>query len=162
VATLTVTLEDIAGEARKRVTLPTGRDVDVTLPKGVVDGQIIRLRGLGQGGPGIDPGDVLLTVRIAPHERFVAEGSNLRQRLPVQIEEAVLGGKIRVPTLKGTVEMTIPPMTDAGRTFRLRGKGLPGKDGPGDLLITVEIRLPEVADEALMEYARLRRSAKAE
>jgi DnaJ-class molecular chaperone len=161
-ATLTVALEDVAGEAKKRVTLPTGRDVDVIIPKGVVDGQVIRLRGLGQAGLGGEQGDVLLTIRIAPHERFTPEGSNLRLRLPVQIEEALLGGKVRVPTLNGTVEMTIPPMTDSGRTFRLRGKGLPGKDGPGDLLVTIEIRLPEVVDEALMDYARSRRAAKAE
>lgn len=160
-ATLTVTLEDVASEAKKRVILPTGRNVDVVVPKGVVNGQVIRLRGLGQPGLGGEPGDVMLTIRIAPHERFTPEGANLRLRLPVQIEEAVLGGKVRVPTLKGTVEMTIPPMTNSGSIFRLRGKGLPGKDGPGDLLVTIEIRLPEVVDEALMDYARNRRAAKA-
>jgi DnaJ-class molecular chaperone len=159
-ATLTVTLEEIAREAKKRVTLPTGRDVDVVIPKGVADGQVIRLRGLGQGAPGIDPGDALLTIRIAPHERFTPEGSNLRLRLPIEIEEAVLGGTVRVPTLTGAVEMTIPPMTNSGRTFRLRGKGLPGKSGSGDLLVTAEVRLPEVADEGLMDYARQRRAAR--
>jgi DnaJ-class molecular chaperone len=161
-ATLTVTLEEVAGEAKKRLRLPTGRDVDVVIPKGVTDGQVIRLRGLGQGAPGVDPGDALLTIRIAPHERFVPEGSNLRLRLPIEIEEAVLGGPIRVPTLTGAVDMNIPPMTSSGRTFRLRGKGLPGKAGPGDLLLTVEIKLPEVVDEDLMDYARRRRSARAE
>jgi DnaJ-class molecular chaperone len=92
----------------------------------------------------------------------VPEGSNLRLRLPIEIEEAVLGGPVRVPTLTGAVDMNIPPMTSSGRTFRLRGKGLPGKAGPGDLLLTVEIKLPEVVDEDLMDYARRRRSAKAE
>ncbi|AWM89034.1 DnaJ C-terminal domain-containing protein [Microvirga sp. 17 mud 1-3] len=160
-ATLTVTLEEVAGEAKKRLRLPTGRDVDVVIPKGVADGQVIRLRGLGQGAPGVDPGDALLTIRIAPHERFTPEGSNLRLRLPIEIEEAVLGGTIRVPTLTGAVEMAIPPLTNSGRTFRLRGKGLPGKSGAGDLLATVEIKLPEIVDEDLMDYARKRRSAKA-
>jgi DnaJ-class molecular chaperone len=159
-ATLTVTLEDIASDAKKRVMLPTGREVEVTLPKGATDGQVIRLRGLGEGGFGGEPGDALLTIRIAPHERFTAEGSNLRVRLPIDLEDAVLGGKVRVPTLTGTVEMGLPPMTSSGRTFRLRGKGLPGKSGHGDLLITAEIRLPEHADEALTEYARRRREAK--
>jgi DnaJ-class molecular chaperone len=159
-ATLTVTLEEVASEATKRVTLPTGRDVDVVIPKGVLDGQVIRLRGLGQGAPGAQPGDVLLTIKLAPHERFTPEGSNLRTRLPLQIEEAVLGGPVRVPTLTGAVTMTIPPLTQGGRTFRLRGKGLPGKAGPGDLLATAEIRLPEVVDEALMDYARRRKEAK--
>jgi DnaJ-class molecular chaperone len=161
-ATLTVTLEEVAGEAKKRLRLPTGRDVDVVIPKGVVDGQVIRLRGLGQGAPGVDPGDALLTIKIAPHERFTPEGTNLRLRLPIEIEEAILGGAIRVPTLNGAVDMTIPPLTNSGRTFRLRGKGLPGKTGPGDLLLTVEIKLPEVVSEDLMDYAHKRRSAKAQ
>ncbi len=160
-ATLTVTLEEVAQEAKKRIRLSTGRDVDVVIPKGVADGQVIRLRGLGQGAPGVDPGDALLTIAFAPHERFTPEGSNLRQRLPIEIEEAILGGTIRVPTLSGAVEMSIPPMTNSGRTFRLRGKGLPGKTGHGDLLVAVEIRLPEVVEEDLMDYARKRRSAKA-
>jgi DnaJ-class molecular chaperone len=160
-ATLTVTLEEVGAEAKKRVRLPTGRDVDVVIPKGVADGQVIRLRGLGEGAPGVDPGDALLTIKIAPHERFTPEGSNLRLRLPIELEEAILGGPVRIPTLTGAVEMSIPPLTNSGRTFRLRGKGLPAKTGPGDLLVTMEIRLPEVVDEELMEYARKRRSAKA-
>jgi len=160
-ATLTVTLEDVAQEAKKRLRLSTGRDVDVVIPKGVSDGQVIRLRGLGQGAPGIDPGDALLTIQFAPHERFTPEGSDLRLRLPVEIEDAVLGGAVRVPTLTGSVEMKIPPMTNSGRTFRLRGKGLPTKTGHGDLLVTTEIRLPEVVDEDLLAYARRRASAKA-
>ncbi|MBO1904591.1 DnaJ domain-containing protein [Microvirga sp. 3-52] len=160
-ATLTVTLEEVAQEAKKRIRLSTGRDVDVVIPKGVSDGQVIRLRGLGQGAPGIDPGDALLTINFARHERFTPDGSDLRLRLPVEIEEAILGGSIRVPTLTGTVEMAIPPMTNSGRTFRLRGKGLPTKTGHGDLFVTTEIRLPEVVDEELIDYARKRRSAKA-
>ena len=162
-ATLTVSLEDVASEAKKRITLPTGRDVDVVIPKGVVDGQVIRLRGLGgAGSSGGEAGDVLLTIRIAPHEQFTPEGSDLRLRIPVDLEDAILGGSIRVPTLTGAVEMKIPPMTSSGRVFRLRGKGLPGKDGRrGDLLATVEIRLPETADEALLDYARKRRAARA-
>ncbi len=160
-ATLTVTLEEVAREAKKRIRLSTGRDVDVVIPKGVSDGQVIRLRGLGQGAPGVDPGDALLTIAFAPHERFTPDGSDLRLRLPVEIEEAVLGGSVRVPTLTGSVEMKIPPLTNSGRTFRLRGKGLPTKTGHGDLFVTTEIRLPEVVDEELMDYARKRASAKA-
>jgi len=162
-ATLTVTLEEVAAEATKRIRLPTGRDVDVVIPKGVSDGQVIRLRGLGEGAPGVNPGDALLTIKIALHERFAMEGANLRYRLPIQIEEAILGGSVRIPTLTGAVSMNIPPMTDSGRTFRLRGKGLPMKGGEhGDLLVTVEIKLPQVVGEELMDYARKRRSAKAE
>lgn len=162
-ATLSVTLEEVAGEAKKRLRLPHGRDVDVVIPKGVTDGQIIRLRGMGQsGGPGAESGDLLLTIKIAPHERFTVEGANIHLRLPIQIEDAVLGASVRVPTLTGAVAMKIPPMTNSGRTFRLRGKGLPTKTGQGDLLVTAEIALPEVADDDLMEYVRKRRSEKAE
>jgi DnaJ-class molecular chaperone len=102
-----------------------------------------------------------LTIEFAPHERFTVEGSNLRLRLPIDLEEAVLGGTLRVPTLKGAVEMTVPPMTSSGRTFRLRGRGLPTKTGHGDLLVTTEIRLPEKPDELLTEFARKRRATKA-
>jgi DnaJ-class molecular chaperone len=158
-ASMTVSLEDIANGAKKRIALPTGREVEVTIPKAVTDGQTIRLRGLGQNG-GAGAGDALLTIRIAPHEHFTVEGDNLRVRLPIDLEDAVLGSKLRVPTLTGAVEMNIPPMTSSGRTFRLRGKGLPGKDGKGDLLVTTEIRLPEDAEEDLIDYARKRRAAR--
>ncbi len=161
-AELSVTLEQVAGEEKLRLGLPTGRDVDVMIPKGVADGQIIRLRGLGHPGAGGGPaGDVLLTIRLKGHERFIVEGADLRQSIPVPLEDAVLGGTIRIPTLTGAVEMRIPAMTSSGRTFRLRGKGLPRKEGgSGDLFATVAIALPET-DEALTDYARRRREAQA-
>jgi DnaJ-class molecular chaperone len=158
---LTVTVEDIAGDAKKRVMLPGGREVEVTIPPGVTDGQTIRLRGLGQpGSGGAEPGDALLTIRIALNDRYTIEGSDLRMRLPVDLEDAVLGGKIRIPTPTGTVEMVIPAMTSSGRTFRLRGRGLPKRGGRGDLLVSTEVRLPEKADEQLTEYAMKRRAAR--
>ena len=83
----------------------------------------------------------------------------MRLRLPINLEDAILGAKLRVPTLSGDVEMNIPAMTSSGRTFRLRGKGLPGKHGRGDLLLVIEVRLPEKADEALLDYARKRKAA---
>jgi DnaJ-class molecular chaperone len=161
-ATLTVTIEEIAAGTRKRVTLPTGREVEVTLPKSVSDGQVIRLRGLGEENPFGEPGDAMLTLRIAAHPRFTVEGSDLRARVPVMLDEAVLGATVRVPTLNGEVAMTVPPMTSSGRTFRLRGKGLPTKEGTGDLYVVVEIRLPEGVDEDLVAYAKKRRSARVE
>lgn len=160
-ASLSVTLEDIAAGAKKRILLPNDREVEVNLPKGVSDGQTIRLRGLGGENPIGEPGDVLLRIDIVPHEKFTVEGDNLRHRLPVPLEDAILGATLRVPMLTGAVEMKIPPMSSSGRTFRMRGKGLPGKKQTGDLLVTLEIRLPEEADEALTEFARRRRAAKA-
>jgi DnaJ-class molecular chaperone len=162
-ATLTVDIEDLAKEEKQRITLPGGREVEVTLPPGITDGQTVRLRGLGRpGARGAESGDLLLTLRIAPQERYTIDGSDLRLRLPVDLEDAVLGGKVRVPTPTGAVEMNIPAMTSSGRTFRLRGKGLPKKGGKGDLLVTAEIRLPENMDDDLAEYARKRRGAKVE
>nr|WP_042669477.1 J domain-containing protein [Methylobacterium sp. B34] len=162
-AELLVTLEQVASEEKLRLALPTGREVDVVIPRGVVDGQTIRLRGLGQsGGLRAEPGDALLTIRIRPHPRFTVEGADLRTSVDVPLEDAVLGGTIRVPTLTGAVEMKIPAMTSSGRTFRLRGKGLPKKDGTrGDLFATTAIVLPEGEDAALTEFARGRRAANA-
>ncbi|MFF8801207.1 MULTISPECIES: DnaJ C-terminal domain-containing protein [unclassified Methylobacterium] len=162
-AELSVSLEQVAGEEKMRIGLPGGRDVDVMIPKGVVDGQTIRLRGLGgPGGPRGEPGDVLLTIRIQPHPVFKLEGADLRATVDLPLEDAVLGGALRVPTLTGAVEMKVPPMTSSGRTFRLRGKGLPKKDGTsGDLFATTAIVLPAGEDAALTDYARRRREAKA-
>ena len=135
----------------------------MVVPKGVVDGQVIRLRGLGYpGAHGADPGDALLTIRVSADPRFQVEGSDLRTSVEVPIEDAVLGGPIRIQTLTGAVEMKIPAMTSSGRVFRLRGKGLPKKDGTrGDLLATIAVTLPATADEALTEFARKRRAAAA-
>jgi DnaJ-class molecular chaperone len=90
------------------------------------------------------------------------DGADLRGTVDVSLEDAILGGPIRVPTLTGAVEMKIPPMTGSGRTFRLRGKGLPKKDGTrGDLLAVTAVMLPTGEDPALTEFARARRAAKA-
>ncbi|MBI3436197.1 MAG: J domain-containing protein, partial [Proteobacteria bacterium] len=155
-AALTISLEEAAGGTRQRVRLPTGKDVDVSIPAGLADGQQIRLRGQGLPGPsGI--GDVLITVTIAAHKLFARDGNDLRLDLPVTLYEAVLGAKVRVPTLAGAVELAIPPASNSGRTLRIRGKGMPGKDRAGDLLVTLRIVLPERKDadlEALMRRWR--------
>jgi DnaJ-class molecular chaperone len=152
-AALTVTLPDAARGVTERLRLPTGKDVDVKIPPGITNGQQIRLK--GQGMPGrAGTGDVLITVSIAPHPVFTLEGADIRLDLPVSLYEAVLGAKVRVPTLDRAVEITIPPWTSSGRTFRLKGKGFPTKSGRGDLLATVRIVLPDRNDselEALMK-----------
>jgi DnaJ-class molecular chaperone len=156
-AELTITLEDLVAGKPRRLRLPTGREIEVHMPREVADGQVIRLRGQGEPGPmGMD-GDALLTLRLAPHPRYTVEGTDLRMRLPLPLADAVLGGALRVPTLEGTIETTIPPMTNSGRSFRFRGKGLPGKAGRGDLIVTVEVTLPEGADPELTELMRRRR-----
>jgi DnaJ-class molecular chaperone len=152
-AALTITLEEADKGVMKRMRLPTGRDVEVRIPAGLAEGQQIRLKGQGLAGYSGPAGDALISVTIAPHPYFKVEGANLRLDLPITLYEAVLGGKVRVPTLKGAVELAIPPGTDAGRTFRFRGKGLTSKLGRGDLFATARIVLPEGPDaelEALM------------
>lgn len=149
-AEVAVTLEDIAAGRRPKVTLPSGKTVALTLPKGVADGQAIRLQGQGQasmsGGP---PGDALVTVRFVPHPLFKPEGSDLRLDLPVRLDEAVLGAKIPVPTLSGKVQVTIPPHSSSGRVLRLKGKGLPSQRAHGDLLVSPRIVLPDGRDPEL-------------
>ena len=155
-ASTTITLSDLAHGGSRRVYLPTGKEVDVKIPAGLSDGQQIRLKGQGfsDGGPA---GDAIVTVHIAKHPFFERDGSNIRLDLPITLSEAVLGGKIRVPTLDGAVELNIPANTSSGRTFRLKGKGLPDKAGTGDLMATTRIVLPEQNDselQALMEKWR--------
>ncbi|MGL4637642.1 MAG: DnaJ C-terminal domain-containing protein [Beijerinckiaceae bacterium] len=156
---LSLTLEDIASGEPKRVRLPTGRDLEVAIPKQVTDGMTVRLRSQGYSSPtGGEPGDAMLTIRILPHDQFTVEGNNLRTRIAVALEDAVLGGPVVVPTLGGGVEMAIPAMTSGGKTFRLRGKGMPGKDGNGDLYATVDIILPAESDAALTALMRQRKA----
>src|SRR6201996_8698180 len=154
---MSVSLEEAVKGAEKRVRLPTGKELNVKIPPGVVAGQQIRLKGQGETAQGHPPGDLLITVGIAPHPFFKVDGSDLRLDLPVTLYEAVLGGKVRVPTLGSAVELSIPKNTSRSRTFRLKGKGLPKAGGSGDLLVTVRIMLPDGNDaelEALMQKWR--------
>ncbi|MGB6397934.1 MAG: DnaJ C-terminal domain-containing protein [Bradyrhizobium sp.] len=155
---MTVSLEEAVNGAQKRVRLPSGKELNVKIPAGVVAGQQIRLKGQGETAPGHPPGDILITVSIAPHAIFKVDGSDLKVDLPITLYEAVLGGKVRVPTLGNAVELSIPKNTSSGRTFRLKGKGLPKTGGgTGDLLATTRIMLPDGNDaelEALMQKWR--------
>jgi DnaJ-class molecular chaperone len=162
-AVVTVPLQRAVKGGEARVTLPTGRTLDVKIPAGIEPGQQIRLRGQGQpSGNGGRPGDVILTVEIAPHPVFKVDGRDLRLDLPVTLYEAALGGGVQAPTLDGMVELSLPPGS-AGKTLRLRGKGLPksGDKPAGDLFVTPRIALPEAMDpefEALMKRWRTDKS----
>ena len=155
-AEASITLAEAAKGVSRRLRLPTGKDIDVKIPSGVVSGQHVRVR--GQGMPGqAGAGDVLITVTVEPHKLFTLDGADLKLDLPITLYEAALGGKVRVPTLNSHVELTIPPWTSGGRTFRLRGKGFPGKSGTGDLFVAVRIVFPETGDaelDALMQKWR--------
>src|SRR3954452_9541405 len=158
--TVTITLPEVLTGTSRRVHLPTGKDIDAKIPAGLADGQTIRLKGQGLPGPGGSAGDALITVTIAEHPLFKRDGANLRLELPVTLYEAVLGGKVRVPTLDGAVQLAIPPGTSSGRTLRVKGKGLPSKDGAGDLYATVRIVLPEGGDAELEELMKKWRDGK--
>lgn len=156
-ASLTISLEDAAKGAKTRVHLPTGKDIEVKIPAGITTGQQIRLKGQGYPGMAGRAGDAIITVTIAQHPIFTPDGADLRLDLPITIYEAALGGKVRVPTLGGAVELAIPPGTDSGRTFRLKGKGLKSKTSTGDLLATARIIMPPKQDaefKAQMEKLR--------
>lgn len=156
---IAISLSDLAHGGSRRVRLPTGKEIDVKIPAGLSDGQQIRLKGQGFAGPG-GAGDALITVNVAKHPYFERDGADLRLDLPVTLYEAVLGGKVRVPTLDGAVDLSIPAATNAGRVFRLKGKGLPTKSGQGDLYATIRIVMPDGKDEALEELMRKWRDEK--
>src|SRR2546421_2081508 len=146
---MSVSLEEAVKGAEKRVRLPTGKELNVKIPAGVTNGQQIRLKGQGETAQGHRPGDLLITVSIAAHPFFKVDGSDLRLDLPITLYEAVLGGRVRVPTLGSAVELSIPKNTSSGRTFRLKGKGLPKAGGTGDLFVITKIILPDGNDSEL-------------
>lgn len=152
---VTVGFEEAARGGTRRVALPDGREVDVRIPVGVRDGQQIRLKGQGGPGQGGPAGDVLLTVKVASHPWLVRDGNDLRMDLPVSLSEAVLGGKANVPTLTGSVSLTIPAGSNTGTSLRLKGKGIPAHGGQpaGDLYLRLIITLPDKPDGQLKEFA---------
>ncbi|ACB94748.1 DnaJ C-terminal domain-containing protein [Beijerinckia indica] len=147
-ANVTVSLADSVKGTKTRVSLPTGKTLEVTVPAGIEDGKQIRLKGQGQLSPfGGETGDALVTVHVAKHPYFRVDGYDLRLDLPITLYEAVLGAKVNVPTLDGMVELAVPKGSNGGQTLRLRGKGLPAGPGKtGDLFVTLRIVLPKEKD----------------
>lgn len=140
---LGVSLPDAAAQATQRITLADGKTIDLKLPAGVEDGTQMRLAGKGEQGPG-GAGDAIVTIRFQPHPFFRRDGDNLRLDLPISLDEAVNGAKVKVPTAEGAVMLTVAPGSSSGKTLRIPGKGFSRKDGSrGDQLVTLEIQLPE-------------------
>ncbi|CAM3370410.1 DnaJ C-terminal domain-containing protein [Paracoccus nototheniae] len=132
-----------------RITLPQGGTLDVNIPKGVRDGQVIRLRGKGEPGTGRgDPGDAHLEVRVTEHPQFRREGDDIHLILPITLDEAVLGGKVAAPTIDGPVNLTIPRGATSGQRLRLRGRGVNG----GDQHVELRIAMPPKIDEGLAAF----------
>lgn len=147
-------LEAVTG-AKKRVTLPEGGVLDLNVPEGVTDGQVLRLRGKGgAGGLGAEPGDALVEIKVRQHPLFKRVGDDIVLEWPIAVDEAILGGKIEVPTVTGRVQLTIPKGTSSGQVFRLKGKGVYNVTAAntGDALISVRIVLPEVIDDSLSYF----------
>ena len=149
---LTLDFLDAVNGTTRRVTLPDGRTLDVRIPAGVHDGQVIRLK--GQGMPGIGdgaPGDALVEVDVAPHPLFRREGDDIIIELPVTLQEAVLGTTLEVPTIKGPVRLTIPPNSGRGTRLRLRGRGI---DGKGHQFVELHPVLPPAEEPELAEFLK--------
>ena len=143
---LVVPFVEAATRAPQRITLRDGKTIDLKLPAGLESGQQVRLAGKGDPGPG-GPGDALVTIEIGAHPFFDRDGDNIRIDVPITLEEAVNGGRIKVPTADGAVMLTVAPGTSGGKTLRLKGKGFLRKDAErGDQLVTLVIDLP--ADDA--------------
>jgi DnaJ-class molecular chaperone len=155
---LRVDFLDAINGANKRLDLPDGKSLDVRIPAGLRDGQILRLG--GQGGAGLGggpPGDALIEVHVEPHPLFRREGDDIHLELPVALTEAVLGAKVAVPTADGNVTMSIPANSNSGRVLRLKGKGAPkpGLMGErGDEYVTLKVMLPDQAEPELAAFLK--------
>ncbi|WP_417450970.1 DnaJ C-terminal domain-containing protein [Kordiimonas sp.] len=152
---LTVDFLDAARGAKRRVTMPDGMQLDIAIPAGVRDGQVLRLKGKGlPGHGGGSAGDAFVTVETGPHPHFKREGLNILLDLPVTLDEAVLGGKVKVPTIHGSVSVPIPAGSSSGRTLRLKGKGIGAKGGEdaGNQYVTLRVVLPPEIDKELADF----------
>ena len=154
---LEVAFLDAVTGAKRRVTMPDGRKLDIAIPAGLEDGQTLRLR--GQGEPGVNggpAGDVYVEAKITPHEYFERDGGDIHVEAPVSLKEAVLGGKITTPTIHGDVTVTVPKNSSSGVILRLKGRGVdPGKGAdPGDHYVKLKIMLPQGGDAALEAFVR--------
>ena len=149
---LSVPFEDAATLKTQRITLRNGKTLDLKLPAGFSADKPLRMAGQGEPGPG-GPGDAQITLDIAPHRFFERDGDDVRLDLPVKLNEAVLGAKLKVPTVEGPVMVTVPAGSTSGKTLRLRGRGFTRGDGSrGDQLVTLRVDLPE-ADPELRAFA---------
>jgi DnaJ-class molecular chaperone len=151
---LEVDFLDAVNGAKKQIQLPDGSVLDVTIPPGTRDGQVLRLRGKGRPGiGGGTPGDALIEIGLRPHPLFTRKGDDIHIELPISLREAVLGGKVKAPTPSGAVTVTIPKWSNTGKTLRLKGKGVPRPDGSkGDEFVTLKLVLPPKPDPDLEQF----------
>jgi DnaJ-class molecular chaperone len=156
-ADVTVSFDEAIGGGTRRVVLQNGEQLDVKIPVGVKDGQVVRVKSRGGAGRGGGPnGDILLTVHVSPHPFMTRDGNDLRMDLAVTLKEAVLGGKVPVPTPSGTVALSVPAGSNSGTVLRLKGKGVPGRGSAaaGDFYVRLVVSLPDKPDAALKSFAQ--------
>ena len=150
---LAVPFLDVARGTKTRITLPDGNALEVAIPEGARDGQTLRLRGKGEPGFGAgQPGDAYIVLEVIPDPAFEREGDDILTAVPISIDEAILGGKVPVSTIKGTVNVTVPAGASSGQTLRLKGRGLKTRNGHGDHRITLRIVSPPKIDDALKHF----------
>ena len=151
---LDVDFLDAVNGTKTRITLPDGGTLDVTIPAGVTDGQMLRLKGKGNPGMGEGPpGDALIEISVLPHPYFTRKGDDIYLDLPISLKEAVLGAKIKVPTPGGAVTVTVPKWSNTGRVLRLKGRGVPRSDrSKGDQYVKLMLMLPEKPDPKLEAF----------
>lgn len=152
--TLNIEFIEAAKGVKKKIRLPHGKSFEVSIPAGTKHGQVLRLRGLGDPSPYGGPrGDALIEVWVKDDAYFSVEGSNIHLRLPITLQEAVLGGTVTIPTLSGKVNLKIPAGSNTGRKLRLKGKGMPiKKDGQGDQIVTLRVMMPPEPDAELTKF----------
>jgi DnaJ-class molecular chaperone len=145
---------EAATGGRKRVVMGDGKALDLVIPEGVRSGAVLRLRGQGRPAAGSAPaGDALVEIEVLDHPTFERRGDDIWLDLPITLREAVLGAKVKAPTLTGSVALTIPKGSNSGQTLRLRGKGVRGEKGRGDLLVRLMVMLPDRHDGELQRFA---------
>jgi DnaJ-class molecular chaperone len=145
---------DAVNGGKQSIVLPDGTKLDVNIPPGTRDGQILRLKGKGRPAPADGPpGDALIEISVLPHPFFTRKGDDIYLDLPISLKEAVLGARIRVPTPGGAVAAAVPKWSNTGRVLRLRGRGVPRADGSkGDEYVTLKLMLPEKPDPKLEAF----------
>jgi len=151
---LDVDFLDAVNGTKTRITLPDGGTLDVTIPPGVTDGQVLRLKGKGNPGMGEGgAGDALIEITVRPHAVFKREGDDILVEVPITLDEAVLGGKVEVATVTGRVFATVPPGSNTGQTLRLKGRGVKRGAASGDQLVRLSVVMPERLDDDLKAFA---------
>lgn len=150
---LPVDFMEAAKGGKRRVTLPGGRALDIAVPSGAADGQVLRLRGQGEPSPSGGPaGDAYIEIKVSEHKFFSRDGDDVRLELPITVKEAALGAKVRVPTIDGPVDLQVPPGSSSGTLLRLRGRGFANAKGKrGDQLVRLMVSLP-ASDQALKDF----------